>query len=47
LNYRSGKFRVTRDNVVLLKIGGKITSLGIMHESLEKIKPARIRRREI
>jgi len=44
LNYRSGKFRVTRDNVVLLKIGGKITSLGIMHEPLEKIKPAVIKR---
>ena len=44
LNYRSGKFRITRDNIVLVKIGGKITSLGIMHEPLEKIKPRSINR---
>ena len=43
-NYRSAKFRITRDNVVLAKIGGRIISLGILQESLEKIKPARIKR---
>ena len=43
-NYRSAKFRITRDNIVLAKIGGKITSLGMLHEPLEKIKPASIKR---
>jgi len=43
-NYRIGNFRVTRDNVVLVKIGGKITSLGILHENLEKIKPTKIKK---
>jgi len=42
-NYRSGKFRVTRDNVVLTKIGGKIISVGILHEPLEKIKTITIK----
>jgi len=42
-NYRSGRFRVTRDNVVLAKIGGKIISLGVMHEPLEKIKTKTIK----
>ena len=42
-NYRSGKFRVTRDNVVLTKIGGRIMSVGILHEDLEKIKPISIK----
>ena len=43
-NYRSGRFRVTRDNLVLAKIGGKIVSLGILQEPLEKIKPLTIKR---
>jgi len=42
-NYRVGRFRVTRDNLVLVKIGGKITSLGLLQEPLEKIKPAKFR----
>ena len=42
-NYRSAKFRISRDNVVLAKIGGKIISLGIMHEPLEKIKSKSIK----
>ena len=42
-NYRSGKFRVTRDDVVLTKIGGKIMTVGILHESLERIKPISIK----
>lgn len=39
LNYRGGKFRVTDDNLVLAKIKGKIISLGLLQESLEKIQP--------
>lgn len=42
-NYRVGRFRVTRDNLVLVKIGGKITSLGLLQEPLEKIKPTAFR----
>jgi superfamily II DNA or RNA helicase len=38
-NYRSCRFRVTRDNLVLAKIGGRIVSLGILQEPLEIIKP--------
>jgi len=41
-NYRSCRFRVTRDNLVLAKIGGRIVSLGILQEPLEKIKPLNI-----
>jgi len=41
--YRSCKFRVTKDNLVLAKIGGKIVSLGILQEPLEKIKPVNIK----
>lgn len=42
-NYRSAKFRVTRDNVVLAKIGGNIITLGVMHEPLEKIRVKKIK----
>ena len=37
-NYRSCRFKVTRDNLVLAKIGGRIVSLGILQEPLETIK---------
>ena len=37
--YRSCRFRVTRDNLVLAKIGGRIVSLGVLQDPLEKIKP--------
>lgn len=42
-NYRSCRFRVTKDNLVLAKIGGRIVSLGILQEPLEKIKPLSIK----
>jgi superfamily II DNA or RNA helicase len=42
-HYRSCRFRVTRDNLVLAKIGGGIVSLGILQEPLEKIKPLTIK----
>jgi superfamily II DNA or RNA helicase len=42
-NFRSCRFRVTDDNLVLAKIGGKITSLGVLQEPLEKIKPITIK----
>lgn len=38
-NYRAGKFRITRDNMALAKVGGKITSVGMLIEPLEKIEP--------
>jgi len=41
--YRSCRFRVTRDNLVLAKIGGRIVSLGVLQEPLEKIKPLTIK----
>lgn len=41
--YRSCRFRVTRDNLVLAKIGGSIVSLGILQDPLEKIKPLTIK----
>jgi len=41
-NYRVGRFRVTRDNLVLVKVGGKIISLGLLQEELEKIEPKKI-----
>ena len=37
-NYRSCSFRVTKDGLVLAKIGGRIVSLGVLSEQLEKIK---------
>ena len=42
-NFRSCRFRVTKDNLVLAKIGGRIVSLGILQEALEKIKPLAIK----
>lgn len=42
-NYRSCKFRLTSDNLVLAKIGGRIVSLGILQEPLERIKPVTIK----
>jgi len=41
-NYRVGKFRVTKENLVIAKSGGKIRSLGMLTEPLEKIKHTRI-----
>lgn len=35
-NYRSGKFRITKDNLVLVKIGGKIMNVGLLEEPLER-----------
>jgi len=42
-NYRAGRFRVYSSNLVLAKIGGKITSLGILQEPLEKIEPTKFK----
>jgi len=42
-NYRAGSFRVTQDNQVIAKTGGKVVSLGILTEPLEKIQPANIK----
>ncbi len=42
-NYRSGRFRLTQDNQVIAKAGGKILSLGILTEPLEKISPVKIK----
>ncbi len=42
-NYRAGKFRINNDNLVLAKIGGKITSLGVLQEPLEKIEPTKFK----
>ena len=42
-NYRSGKFRITRDDLVLAKRGGRIISLGILQEPLEEIKSTTIK----
>ncbi|HEC86497.1 MAG TPA: hypothetical protein ENI49_01305 [Thermoplasmatales archaeon] len=38
LNYKGGRFRVTKDGVVLVKSGGKIFSLGRLVEPLVKIE---------
>jgi len=38
-NFRAGSFRVTSENLVIAKSGGKIKSLGMLTEQLEKIKP--------
>jgi superfamily II DNA or RNA helicase len=38
LNYRSGKFRITKDNQVLMKIGGNVLSIGLLQEPLEIIE---------
>jgi superfamily II DNA or RNA helicase len=42
-NYRTGKFRITKDNLVIAKSGGKIRSLGILSEPLEKIKTSKVK----
>jgi superfamily II DNA or RNA helicase len=42
-NYRAAKFRVTKDNLVLAKSGGKVTSLGMLVEPLERIKQKKIK----
>lgn len=42
-NYRTGSFRVTKDDLVIAKSGGKIKSLGILTEPLEKIKSAKVK----
>ena len=42
-NYRVGKFRVTNENLVIAKSGGKIRSLGMLVEPLEKIKHKKIK----
>lgn len=36
-NYHGGKFRITKDNLVLVKMGGRIISLGLLQEPLDKI----------
>lgn len=46
-NYRTGKFRITKNNLVLAKRGGKIISLGILQEPLEKIKHKKIKPKKI
>ena len=38
-NYHGGRFRITKDNFVLAKRGGKIIPLGMLQEPLEIIKP--------
>jgi len=42
-NYRGGKFRITRENLVLAKCGGKIVSIGLLQEPLEKIEHVAIK----
>jgi len=42
-NYRTGRFRVTKDDLVIAKSGGKIKSLGILTDPLEKIKTAKVK----
>jgi superfamily II DNA or RNA helicase len=42
-NYRSGNFRLTQDNQVIAKSGGKFLSLGILTEPLEKISLLKIK----
>jgi superfamily II DNA or RNA helicase len=42
-NYHSGKFRITQDNLVLAKRGGKIIIIGILQEPLQKITPTTIK----
>jgi superfamily II DNA or RNA helicase len=42
-NYRVGKFRVTNENLVIAKSGGKIRSLGMLTEPLEKIEYKKIK----
>jgi len=42
-NYRAGSFRITKDNLVIAKSGGKIKSLGMLSDPLEKIKTAKVK----
>jgi len=42
-HYRGGKFKITREKIVLAKRGGKIISLGLLHEPLEKIHQSKIK----
>jgi superfamily II DNA or RNA helicase len=42
-NYHAGNFRLTQDNQVIAKSGGKILSLGILTEPLEKIPSIKIK----
>lgn len=42
-NYRAGKFRMTQDNQIIAKAGGKVVSLGILTEPLEKIQQTKIK----
>jgi len=42
-NYKAGKFRLTREDLVLVKVGGKITSIGLLTDPLEKIPPTKIK----
>jgi superfamily II DNA or RNA helicase len=42
-NYRAGSFRISRDNLVLVKAGGRFVSLGILQEPLIKIIPTKIK----
>lgn len=44
-NYKTGSFRITKDDVIIAKSGGKIRSLGILSEPLEKIKPLDVKPR--
>ena len=46
-NYHAGNFRVTKDNLVIAKSGGKVTSLGILVEPLEMIIPTKIKPKDI
>ncbi len=45
-NYKTGKFRITKDDLIIAKSGGKIRSLGILSEPLEKIKPLDVKPRK-
>ena len=42
-HYRGGKFKITREDIVLAKSGGNIISLGILQEPLEKIEQKKIK----
>ncbi len=42
-DYRGGKFRITKENFVLAKRGGRIIPIGTLHEPLEIIKPTRMK----
>ena len=38
-NYRAGNFRITKEELIVAKTGGKVVSLGMLSEPLEKIEP--------